>query len=444
MTTFMEKAAAFRRRWWFGLAGRLRRRSLLLGAIWVDGFYLNAWPAAGMALPLLALLTGLIFGIVHPAFHALQPPVVVFAQSLPLLAVAAALGALGAQFGLLLVLGYAAGEFLFTAPPFFQAHAPAGSLIFRREGPRVIADLLFLLLAVQPALVARALAGSIDGALRRFGKMTEALCWLITALAQGALVWGWVHAAPAALRLPWLWTRQWPQITFTDFWSFAALLPCLAAGFTLLRGALTVLARRRGLGPQAAALLAVLAAADAETAVRRPSALRAQLLAALLTAALLLGFVVSWGRALTMIAIVAGLYLARLTLLPRLPLWNAAMRRTPLLLRWLTAIAVTFAVAKGWMALPWSDVGRNATFGAFGAELGAIGVGLAVTLGAISVTGGKVRQRGGTLKCAASCRSRCSFTGSAASRPMRRVASTRPAAPAPTCGRHWRYWARRC
>ena len=183
------------------------------------------------------------------------------------------------------------------------------------------------------------------------------------------------------MRLPWLWANDVPAITFFDFWAFARYLPCAAGTALLARGGLTMLARRRGIRGAARDLLAALTAADAAPGLfRRLPPFAGQLGLTLLTALFLLGLVVTWMRMAALLALVAALFLARLYLLPRLTPWAELMRRTPLPGRWLAGLAVTFAAAKIWMALPWSDVGRNVAWGAFGAELGAIGVGLAAML----------------------------------------------------------------
>src|SRR5689334_21434845 len=55
-------------RYWVGVAGVLRRYSLLLSEAWYDGIYLTAWVRAAIWAPLAAALVGLLEGIFHVSF----------------------------------------------------------------------------------------------------------------------------------------------------------------------------------------------------------------------------------------------------------------------------------------------------------------------------------------------------------------------------------------
>jgi len=121
-----EQAASFLstaiEKWWVHIPARLDRCSSLLSDAWADGMYLTAWPWVAM-LPLLSLILGVVEGVGHFKFLSIWDvgmsygPAYVFAQSLPLVIIAAFVGTLSADAGLMLVLGYVLGDYLLAGAP---------------------------------------------------------------------------------------------------------------------------------------------------------------------------------------------------------------------------------------------------------------------------------------------------------------------------------------
>src|SRR2546430_1953090 len=111
--------------WWVEIPGKLRRSSTLLWAAWSDGVYLTAWPRIITILAVAVFLLGFIEGGTHWSPIAIwdqrmtAEPAVAFAQMPYLLIIGVVLGSLSANLGLVLVLGYALGDFFWAGPPNF-------------------------------------------------------------------------------------------------------------------------------------------------------------------------------------------------------------------------------------------------------------------------------------------------------------------------------------
>src|SRR5512133_2044561 len=146
--------------WWTAIPAKLHRYSHLASAIWSDGIYLTAWPRVSVWLPAIALLFGFLEGATH------WSPVVIdatrlsttaipvsFMQMLPLLFVAALLGSVSANAGLMLVLGFALGDSLVAGPVLaFDEWTPLVGF-FRLRLPQLYSYAIFLGFASMPAVV---------------------------------------------------------------------------------------------------------------------------------------------------------------------------------------------------------------------------------------------------------------------------------------------------
>src|SRR5437588_173912 len=120
--------------WWVAVTGRLRQYSVYLSETWADGVYLTAWPKVAALAPLALLFIGLVEGIFHWSLlinDTIASPgeiSLTFTQLLPLMVLVAAVSALSANFGLVLVLGYALGDFLIAGFHFTYAAGARGGL----------------------------------------------------------------------------------------------------------------------------------------------------------------------------------------------------------------------------------------------------------------------------------------------------------------------------
>src|SRR5579859_3387415 len=117
-STTNQQIDKFLERWWVATPGQLRRYSVYLSETWADGIYLTAWPWVATLAPLLLLLFGFLEGATHwsllindPAIAPGEVPLT-FTQLLPLIVLTAAVSAFSTNLGLVLVLGYALGDFL--------------------------------------------------------------------------------------------------------------------------------------------------------------------------------------------------------------------------------------------------------------------------------------------------------------------------------------------
>src|SRR5437588_3875172 len=154
------RTALFIDRWWVDIPGVLRRYSLLVSETWSDGIYLTAWPLPSVLAPLLVLLIGLIEGATHWSFLindtvSFGQPAIAFTELLPLMIFTAAMGAISANLGLMLVLGYALGDLLIFGSISANTAAlnlpdnPLLAFIYLRV-PQLVSYGLFFLLAVMP------------------------------------------------------------------------------------------------------------------------------------------------------------------------------------------------------------------------------------------------------------------------------------------------------
>lgn len=363
-------------RYWVGVAAVLRRYSLVLSEAWYDGLYLTAWRRFALWAPLVAVLVGLAEGATHMTFafqlqtsptsrlEFAQPPfgthplvsvgsfqLVVaafqaqsgaFTELFPLMVLVAIVGAFSANLGLVLVLGYAIGDFIIAGPAvrFLPYGAQTNPLLAAAtlRVPQLTSYALFLLLAVTPTLAAKYLSAPIQ----RLHAETTVL-WTLRggamALLQAFGVYAWIQAAPLVVRIFWSWFDYAPPLS--------AVYGLQNDGSWLVYGAGLAAALRAWLSyrayrlPQVKArvkvLASALAAADTRQAITRriPTTLRVALTAAALTL-LLSGFIGGLVEAAIILVFLALLLLARSLWLPRSGLWNAWARlisRVPVVVR---------------------------------------------------------------------------------------------------------------
>ena len=157
-------------RWWIQIPATLRRYSLFLSEAWADGIYLTAWPRLAIVLPALAFVFGLLEGATHISQVNEHSPrlafAVTFAQMPMLLGAGIVIGALSANAGLMIVLGYAIADYFINAPQFsVPAQWPLHQFFYLRL-PQLISYLLFCMVAVTPTLNTRYLVGSLKSLTR--------------------------------------------------------------------------------------------------------------------------------------------------------------------------------------------------------------------------------------------------------------------------------------
>jgi len=380
-TNFSAFAARFVDLWWVDVPCKLRQWSTLLWAAWSDGIYLTAWPRLSTVLIVAVLLFGFVQGGTHwsvftldgnglsTSLHAAS-----FAQMLPLMVLAVVLGSLSANLGLMLVLGFAVGDFFWAGPPYVSGHSVPVPLFLYAQ---VAAYLVFFFLAVWPTVATKFLVASAH---RQF-RESELWKTVLMVIVQALFIYEWTYFAPIGVKEQWdccsatspLDVRYFHQVSMP--WLVgAAVLGVLA------RCVLISVAERRD--PNVLARLSAVCDPAWASDPRMPGWLHAILGAAIMSL-LLLGFSASPERTGVMFLVVTALLLARIYGLPRLSLWkswSARVVRLPALLRLTAATVATYLICRGILMIPGFGASEGYTFGNFGPELGAILAGFVAVL----------------------------------------------------------------
>ncbi len=358
---------SFLENWWVAIPASLRRYSLYLSETWADGIYLTAWPIVALVAPFATFLFSLVEGVTHWNLLINDTvlggnPAVTFTELLPFMVLTAVAGAISANLGLMMVLGYAIGDFLiagfrFTYPGLeFQSPNPLQSFVWLRLA-QLISYMLLLFLAVTPTLSTRYLVPRLDTLLRTTEPTSTLLRVGMMAVIQGAIVYSWTLAAPLLIRVFWAWTDGQPPLSAAYYlqelglWVVAAAVVG-AAG----RGWLVYLARRNQPAVQRTERQAsALRTADTHLAFTRqlPTFVRAILVAVALTL-LISGFIVSASpgslvEALLMFIFLAFILIARMALLPSLGFWKswaALITRLPLIARLVIGAFASFNLSQ--------------------------------------------------------------------------------------------------
>ncbi len=339
---------------WVRIPVFVRRYSMILAEVWHDGIYMTAWPLPSLIAPTLVFVFGFLQGIFHWDFgiHDSYTGTVTFTGSLPLLLIAAVVGAFSAQSGLLLVLGYGLGDFFITGP---QVSAHFGSLpdnaltefIFLRI-PLLVTYVLFFLLAVMPTLTAKFLLFGLRPLLRN---QQPPVVWLrvgLNALLQGAVVYAWTLAVPLYIRILWGWTNSSPPLSATYYpQSLKNLIIGVAVIASIIRGIVAYrVEREQRVAQRVARLVLGLRQADSQPAFTRriPLFVKALLLAVGMTV-LFSGFIGSIAEAAVVFIFLVLILLARMVWLPHLAFWSAwtnFITRIPLLVRLVIGAVVSY------------------------------------------------------------------------------------------------------
>lgn len=377
------------------LPTRLRRVSPLLGVTLADGVYLTAWPLWAVLAPVLIFAFGFSVGGWHwlPQniwdYRITAWPAVAFMQMLPLLVVAVIAGAFSAGLGLLLVLGYAIGDLFIsgaTYAPYFHRVGMAWWLGHVTTA-QLVTYLVFLLLAVLPAMVARLFTASVPGLRKSASPLKACLRALVTAAFAALLVYAWVMMAPMAVRPLWLWVNSSTSPVTVQYFNSVVnpTLPFVAAGCILVRALIEALANHvESATRNAARIAAAYAPQPGHAKGNNPSGWFGAITGAAVVTLLLLGMIIRvWPTGVLVFAGVLALFVTHRIVLPRWVGWRAwtlLMNRIPLAARWLVTLVGAYAIGRIVLAAPGMAVRLNPAAGAFGAELFAIVIGLALSL----------------------------------------------------------------
>jgi hypothetical protein len=375
-------------RWWVRAPVRLDRYSPMLSVAWSDGMYLTAWPRVAMLLPSLALIFGLVEGATHwslltigQAQVSASEPVVAFAQILPLVIIAVMVGSLSANAGLMLVLGYALGDFLWVGPQLRVYGTPLHIFFFLRV-PLLLSYVLFFMLTVIPVVSTNYLLAGLYR--RRPGRDLAAKVVRIGAMAlvQGLFVHEWIFVAPVVMRVIWSWAGDPIPVGIQYFHRVTSpWLELAAVTAVILRGWLTSRAESRtGVTSRMRSLDAALETADQSPAFSQRSPRLHALLSAGLMTLLISGFINRLWLGAVIMGMVTAILLARVYLLPGLSVWirwTAFITRVPEGVRLAAAVVATYLITvSGFDVLPGQSPAQNSVPGQFGPELVSLGIGL--------------------------------------------------------------------
>jgi len=379
-------------RWWVQIPARLNRYSSLLSDVWSDGIYLTAWPRVAILLPLISLVFGFVEGASHWSFLTVGEnsvsssiPVVAFAQVLPLVVIGAVVGSLSSNAGLMLVLGYALGDFLFAGPQVPFNRGPWLPSFFYTRTPMLLSYVLFLMLAVLPIVSTKRLLTDPYRLMPGRDNASTFVRLAATAGVQGLFIYIWICVAPMVMRTLW----QWPVHSYygapVAIGYFRELLsPWLEIAVMCAIVARSWLTTRAERNPEVATLGQKLestleTAEDVRLFPERLRWLRA-LLSALLMMLLVSGFIDSIWLGAVMTAVFAAPLLAREYLLPTSSIWMKWTRlvlKVPAVLRLAAAGSGSYLMTLTLLTIfPGQAPARNGAAGAFGVELTSLGFGL--------------------------------------------------------------------
>jgi hypothetical protein len=379
--------------WWVGIPSRVVRYSRVLAAAWADGLYLTSWPQAALAVPLGALLVGFFEGATHwspltiSSTHiSTAVPAVAFLQILHLLFLAVIVGAISANAGLMLVAGFALGDYLIAGSYMTQWDwAPITSFLTVRV-PMLYSYFMFFALAVMPTLAGSALVAPL---LRKVPR--DGLFWVILRIAASAavqmlIVYCWVGFTPIVMRVMWSWVHQIPILGMSDYRDMLSPWLPLAAGAGVVVRA--ILVRRAGAREALIKRMVLLLHAERQAARnpgwtrRLPVALRA-VFTGLGMALLLAGLVSTWWLAGVVCAAAVSLSLLRNCALPasaQWRRWTETMDRIPALFRIIAMSVASYYLSLGMLQLPGWSTRSNSAPGHFETVLGCLGAGLLIAI----------------------------------------------------------------
>jgi hypothetical protein len=371
--------------WWIQIPGKLRAYSKTLWAVWSDGVYLTAWPRMAAILVFAVFAFGFFEGGTHwsmlslngyglaSGFHSAS-----FAQMLPLMTLAVLLGSFSANLGLMLVIGFALGDFFWSGVPFspWERNLALPPTLYGRV-PQLAAYLVFFFLAAWPITANKFL---VAAAHRRF-RESEVWKTVFMVIVQGLFIYEWTYFAPMGVKQQWDCCMQTSPLDVRYF--HQTTLPwLLAAAFVgvVARRVLINVAEKSD--PNVISRLD--AACDPAWAYisRMPGWLHA-IIGAVIMTLLFLGFAVSLPRVIMTFAAVLVLMLLRTSVLAGTSLWRGwttRLARYPAVIRLGLATVATYLASRLVLTVPgWGAIERS-TRGNFAPELVSVLIGLLIVL----------------------------------------------------------------
>jgi hypothetical protein len=323
--------------WWLRLPAATRRKSESLFAIFVDGYYLVAWPAAAALAPVLLLLSGLVMGWQQAGFES------AFSESMLLMMVIAIVGVLSANLGLYFTLGFALGHFLLW-------HDASVDEFARTKVPLLIEYGLIFLLAVGVPMATKSLLSQFTPPRVRGRMVLLGVAVAGHAAVTGVLVYLWAQCVPILIRPVFTWQHEQPPTEAisplqTDDYQLTAV--AVGASFVRmgLQGATTFRPAARARVDAWRQRLS--RDADSRDVHFRGSSLAAAVAVSAVSTFMLAGMFSTWTEAVLLALLFLLIHAARARIVP-VPLgrWPNVVYSLPMLFRLLVGTAVTIYLAQ--------------------------------------------------------------------------------------------------
>jgi hypothetical protein len=305
---------------WRRLPNGAARLSGTLRVALRDGDYLLSWPLAAAGAPPLALLVGVLLGAVHPG--------PVYATSLLVVLILAAVAGLGAALGLYALVGYALGDLVLhqTAGYPYGGGAPFADRLLRTDLARLDTHLVLASLVVVAPLVATALRQR-GQRLVRPGTKRLVIGFALAAVAQAGLAYLWGQAAALLIRPVWsFWGAPTDSGAIDNLQRHGVWIALVTLAAVAGRGVLTGLAARHPVAAPRSPWVRF------RTPVAPPWPVAAVLRAAACTL-LLAGLIGSPLGAALVFALFAGVDVLRYRVVPVLRSYPRLVARVPVVLR---------------------------------------------------------------------------------------------------------------
>ncbi len=199
-------------RLWVTGPRRLALRFPSLRGVAGDGHVVTTVPAAGVALPVVSLLLGLVWGLARLGYED------VWSESLLLVCLLVALGCFSSQLGALVLAGFVLGDVVSNRPAVGYERSSSGSFWFSGAlGEGLLGHLLhvrvpdlitYLLLTSVVLVLPRAVRGAVS-TVGRGRVMPPVVAWLLASGLVAVITWlgvgAWVAGAPTLVRPVFVW-----------------------------------------------------------------------------------------------------------------------------------------------------------------------------------------------------------------------------------------------
>jgi hypothetical protein len=326
---------------WRRLPAAAQRLSATIGFALADGAYLRAWPAAALAAPAAALLTGLLLGAVHAG--------PLYSYSIVVLCVLAGIAGLGAAVGGWALLGFVSTDLLVTdrTPIFGPSYYPVGATVLAgRYAALTMSYVLLGGLLVMVPLVSSAFRVLTAAPFRGQRELGLVAGLLVQIALAGVLSWAWAHSAAFMLRPLWSYSGAIPDINaIQPLQQHAVALGVVAAVAAAVRGAAMLV-----IGARRLATYAVPGGPALPATTRLVLRLIAAPLHALVLTLLLSGLVDGIAQGALVWLVFTGLFYARLLLVGRIPGYGQVVRAVPLLVRLAACVGLSYVLARTFVA----------------------------------------------------------------------------------------------